>query len=628
MTNRLRFSRLASPAQPVALVFGEGGELADIPALTLEGAGVLPELEVSGSMSVAIFLDSDSVLPELEVTGALTWDSRTERPIGMPVDARFQRAVPHGRPSTVRFQQSVQLGARKTISWQDAKELRRNYAVRFQDDRRIANRTDVRWQDATPVDLRAYSQRFQDTLARDGRVAVYYQDAIDRPGVVRRQSFQNALKADREWLVRYQEARSQVGRMNVLFNNALSFQSSRGWARFQDAIQPGIGSYVPPEPPGDPCYLPPLGGNVQLRFRARWSNDTRLRFYCERHGGPGPEPGETIVVPIRKTYMTLNTLELRRVDTDQALLAYGFTLAIDADSWTWTWSATLRADALALVQRAPGGDPIVVEAMLNGVAYRFVVERVARDTRFASARLAVSGRGLAAILASPFAPSLTHSSAVAMTAQQLMANVLTINGVGMGWDLDWQLADWPVPAGAWSIQGSYMDAVLDIATAAGGYVQPHATEQRLRILPRYPTAPWDWSTVTPDIELPVAPVALEATEWVDKPAYNRIWLGGTSTGVFGPLTRAGTAGDLVAPQVNHALITDIEAWRQRGRAELASGGRQAHLQLTLQVLPETGLILPGKFIRYLGAPGIGIVRSTSYDWSTKRQTIGVETHVA
>lgn len=326
--------------------------------------------------------------------------------------------------------------------------------------------------------------------------------------------------------------------------------------------------------------------------------------------------------------MTINTLELHRVDTGQALLAYGFTLTIDADSWTWSWSATLRADALALVQRAPGGDPVMVEAVLNGKAYRFLVERVARDTRFASSRLSVSGRGLAAILAAPLAPSLTHSSTAAMTAQQLMANVLTINGVELGWDLDWELDDWPVTAGAWTLQGSYMDAVVDIAAAAGGYVQPHATEQRLRILPRYPAAPWDWSTITPDYELPAAPVAVEATEWIDKPAYNRIFVGGTSTGVFGPLTRAGAAGDLIAPQVNHPLITHIDAWRQRGRAELASGGRQAHLQLTLQVLPETGLILPGKFIRYLGAPGIGIVRSTSYDWSTKRQTIGVETHVA
>ena len=48
-------------------------------------------------------------------------------------------------------------------------------------------------------------------------------------------------------------------------------------------------------------------------------------------------------------------------------------------------------------------------------------------------------------------------------------------------------------------------------------------------------------------------------------------------------------------------------------------------------MPETGIIVPGNFVRYVGdTTVVGIVRSTSLDWSrpVMRQTIGVETHVA
>ena len=49
----------------------------------------------------------------------------------------------------------------------------------------------------------------------------------------------------------------------------------------------------------------------------------------------------------------------------------------------------------------------------------------------------------------------------------------------------------------------------------------------------------------------------------------------------------------------------------------------------MQVLPETGVIVPGQFVRYLSpTPKLGIVRSTSIDWSRPklRQTVRLETH--
>lgn len=116
---------------------------------------------------------------------------------------------------------------------------------------------------------------------------------------------------------------------------------------------------------------------------------------------------------------------------------------------------------------------------------------------------------------------------------------------------------------------------------------------------------------------------------MDKPLYNRVFVGGVGAGVSGPFTRSGSAGDVIAPQVNHALITDLPAFRQRGLAEISDTGRQEHVTLTMQVLPETGIIMPGQFIRYVGEKTVmGLVRSTaiSFNRPTLRQVIGVETH--
>ena len=263
--------------------------------------------------------------------------------------------------------------------------------------------------------------------------------------------------------------------------------------------------------------------------------------------------------------------------------------------------------------------------------FKLRLERTGRDRRFMpQERWSVSGRGLATVLADPWAKSLPFGNpGQLLTAHQLAVEALKINGVFNGWDVDWKLEDWVVPAGAWAMQGTYIDAINDIASAVGGYVQPHNTDPVLRILPKYPTAPWAWGDVVPDFEIPAAAAELEGTEFTDKPIYNRVFVGGISAGVFGPITRAGTAGELIAPQATHALITDATAQRQRGLAELADTGRQAMVSLSMQVLPETGVILPGQFVRYKGPETVaGIVRSTAINWAAPRlrQVLEVETH--
>jgi hypothetical protein len=83
--------------------------------------------------------------------------------------------------------------------------------------------------------------------------------------------------------------------------------------------------------------------------------------------------------------------------------------------------------------------------------------------------------------------------------------------------------------------------------------------------------------------------------------------------------------------VTDDLITHADAARQRGTAILADTGRQARISLSMPVLDETGIILPGQLVRYVdgATTRLGLARSVNVSASLPkvRQTVEIETHV-
>ena len=326
----------------------------------------------------------------------------------------------------------------------------------------------------------------------------------------------------------------------------------------------------------------------------------------------------------------LNDVQLRRVEGNYILPATTLQMQIDMDSWTWSFSTSMPASALAVVEPGQAGDKVILEASVNGQKFSLLAEDIQREKVFGKSTISISGRGLSAMLADPYSPILTFKNDIERTAQQLMNDALMINGVSIGWSVDWRIDDWLVPAGVWSHQGSYMSALTTIASAAGAFIQPDPTALTLRILPRYPVKPWEWPSATPDIELPSAAVTRESISWTDKPDYNAVYVSGaTAGGILGYVKRAGSAGDKLAPMITDALITDSAPARQRGISILAETGRNASYSLSLPVLQESGIIMPGKMTRYVdSAEVMGIVKgvSISAEQSKLRQTIEVQTH--
>jgi hypothetical protein len=392
--------------------------------------------------------------------------------------------------------------------------------------------------------------------------------------------------------------------------------------RHAEAIYPAPGLATWPTPPGP--ETPGDDWNVELQFCRERDGTTTLIFGdCNK-----PDPGGTIIIPVREIYSVINTVTLTELD-GTPIDADGFSASIDADSWTWNWSTSIPETAMAQV-RPDTTTRVELIATINGEPLRVLVETIQRERRFGESWLKVSGRGRAAFLSDPLAPVIQYTNDSPLTAQQALNAAMTTNGVPIGWTLDWQIEDWQIPAGIFSHSGTWIDAAKRIAEAGGAYVQSHDTDKVLRIMPRYPIAPWNWPSATPDIQLPEDAVEVEGIEWQEKPDYNAVWIHGGEQGRADRIIVGSTGGTNPAPTVVDELATDPAMTRQRGLALLGDTGKQASINLRLPVLPETGLIRPGALIEYIeqGNTRRGLVRSLSISHSRPElwQTIGVETH--
>jgi hypothetical protein len=623
VTTDLLFRQAPLTAPPVNLVFGEVGDAVEVEIVI---AGAFPAFGGTVWISLVTHASIVGSFPAFGGSVQAQYISGANRPLVGKTGTSWQETSQ--RPAGVQHRNETPAHPRTGVdtAWQAGVPAKVGVDVSLEHTLR-------------PAHAFVTAQKQDAARVRAGVIVIPQGDALRDRRSSRTTGFQAARRTATQhgggWQERQRDRRPRLAsawqlaaalRVGSMAPAGCALALQRFWrGRRQEAMRPPAGTSPRPgivTPPFDPCYLP----DPHLLFADAGSADTRLLFICERHAGPPA----TVVVPIRRVYMVINDVSLRRVDGNIELPALAMTLSIDIDSWTWGFNATLPASALADLEPGVDGDPVELEANINGQAYRVLAEQLARERQFGSASIRVQGRGRAAVLDAPYAPVRNFGNAEARTAQQLMADVLTGNGVGLGWAIEWGLIDWLVPAGAFSHQGSYIAALNAIAGAAGGYLQPHATDAVLRVLPRYPSAPWQWGTLTPDLELPAAVTLREGIEWVEKPRYNRVFVSGTAQGVLGQVTRAGTAGDLLAPMVTDTLITHADAARQRGLAVLADTGRQAQVSLRLPVLAETGIIVPGKLVRYVDGTTtrLGLVRSTSVDVSRPEvwQTIGVETH--
>jgi hypothetical protein len=616
----LRFDRPAST--DANLLFGESFVA---PRNDVTVLATLPGLTVQVRLRPVVTLSAVAILPGITFTAEVRYESHAQRPTVSRTSHLWQVA----RLTENGAQQGQQDAAATPAGW-DAAWRRTTAApqgiehslppvLKSAPEQRLAHH-----QDAMPLrDATWFAHH--DGTRRDLACRGQHQNAAPMRDSTRF-SHQDGDRAKRAGRISAWQVARRLGQ-----GQGTDFQSARpspmAWrVRYQDAVPPppGISIWVIPEPPApSPCYAP----SPRLLFNALSATDGSLLFVCDNNIQPGEGP---VVVPIRRVYFVINNVTLHRLPDGLPVPVFSLSLSLDAASWTWGFDAQLPAAAESLIAPGSNGGPVELVASVNGTTFRVLAESISRERIFGDASIRISGRGRNAVLAAPYAPVMTFRNSEARTARQLMDDVLTLNGIPLGWNIDWSLTDWNVPSGVFTQQGTWMEALVAIAGAAGGYLLPHPSDQTIRVRHRYPVAPWDWGTVTPDFVLPVDAVSRESLRWVEKPAYNRVFVSGQDVGVLGQVTRTGTAGDVLAPMVVDALITEAAAARQRGITVLADTGHQIEVSLRLPVLADTGIIQPGAFVEYHdgSATRLGIVRSTQVEAGMPEvwQTLGVESH--
>jgi hypothetical protein len=609
---------------PTWLVFGDS-DTSTHPDSMLEVSGVLPELVARLHVVIGVPVALQAALPDLVGTVNVKYQSQTQRPtvahvltwsqVSMVTESGLTQLEQHAQATntdaTDHAQNASSIRQGVSPSYFESMRTNREVGSQFHDGCLRRSRLDANWSDGLA------DRRVNSTSP--------FQEGLRAPTLRAVGRFEDGLHDRRAWLENswagaIPRNKGYTGHAGAAISLKRLLPSA-----FQEAwvARPGV-HLNPVTPPIDPTYwgtallfaCPPLAAPM-LVFGSR---------QCEI---PEEPPTGVVTVAVRKVYFVINDVSLRRSSNGVEVPVNSLSLSLDASSWAWGFDAVLPHSSQSLID-AGGSGVVELLANVNGTTFAVLAENISRERSFGQTSIRLTGRGKNAVLAAPYAPVMTFTNSQARTARQLMDDVLTINGVSMGWNVDWGLTDWNVPAGVFSHQGTWIEALSVIAGAAGGYLLPHPRDPTIRVRHRYPVAPWEWSTVTPNFVLPVDAVEKESLRWLEKPSYNRVFVSGQEAGVLAQVTRSGTAGDSLAPMVVDALITEAAVARQRGMAVLSDIGRQIEVSLNLPVLLDTGIIEPGAVVQYrdAGVDRIGLVRSTQVQAGFPEvwQTLGVQTY--
>jgi len=605
---------------------GFADESGALPSVVIAGAAQLPGLSADGSMRLGVRLGGDPEQPSWVrvVAGHLTYKSAAARPLVASVVVQQQRSSAAQSGADTSHRQSERLHAGWGTECHSSVHLPASVSLRHKKAQERSVYRAVVSQAAIGLPA-SVSLRHKKAQERSVYRAVVSQAAIGLPASVSLRH-QDTLRVHVAAAAAHQTAKglSVLHAGRIATASALILQLA-AWS--QEAIPPAPGitrGPVPPTPQKPICYDPATVG--KLIFDEVFSGRAKIIFRCLRAAPPAPSA--RYAIPILRVYMTAHSLSARRIPEDIAVSLLDVSISTDDDSWCWSLQASGPESLLDQLAPGAGGLPARVLITIDGIEWIFAIERLARSRKFGQHRVQVQGRSVTALLTAPYMPPATIINAEPRTAQQCIVEALEFTGTELVWNAD----DWTLPAGVWSYSGTPLGAALRVAESIGAIVRSDRVAQRLTIAPRYAVEPWDWASTTPDIVMPADVIVTDSLEPDNSPPYNAVYVSGQAQGISARIKRAGTAGEVLAPQIVDALITDQVAARQRGIAVLGAAGKRQKHTLDMPLLTggtAPGLIAPGYFLHVDdvgGAAWRGLVRGLQLRASLPvvRQTITVE----
>ncbi|WP_279488070.1 hypothetical protein [Aeromonas veronii] len=435
----------------------------------------------------------------------------------------------------------------------------------------------------------------------------------DKAGMWQASGYRNPPRLDQEWQADQWSHGAAVGLLLYGRRLRLGLPLWKGWRDgWEEAMQPGPGTSPDPKPPIIPER--PDKRTLRLEF-GRKLGEAELEFVW--HGSDA-----AIVIPTRRVYLVSNTAKIVRVRDGLDIPATAVSIELDTDSWAWQFSAQIPRIAAAALT-----DEEEVSIHINGQQWDCVCDGWQSSQSFGRESATLTGRSRTAYLSPTHVLAQAVSERAAATMAQLAAAVLPV-----GWTLDWQAADWLVPAGFFSLDNQTpIEVVRYLAEAAGGFVLPHQRNRHLVIKPRYPTVPWQLDTAQADVAIPRAIITTLGSDFLPGHAANGIWVSGGHQGISARVVRQGMAGDQQAPTITHPLVCDVTAARAQGVVGLAKTMPKRTQTIELPLSADTGLILPGALLAVDGWKGynrgVRVSAALQSRAMTVRQQLSVEQFV-
>lgn len=513
-----------------------------------------------------------------------------------------------------------------------------------------------RWQPAAPLPLaaragwtaatataRGVASRFQPATAVQGNGSARWNEAGTEPAGIR-SGWQPAGVARTGRVTRWQAGRLTLAATRERFQVRLPLltpalgdawrdgapMTVRLTLGFRDGLPAPLTLVEVWQPAGYPSNAPNPGPPIPPVIRPTWG--ARLRLRC-------PLPGTRLRIgrtpcimiperelPIRRTYMSVNSASLVRWPDLTPLPCTDITIETDFDSWCWALTANLVTPAAwPLVQPSPG--PCQVQATINGQVWRFLLDVPNRQQSFNSDRVALKGRSRSAWLHDPYLPSRDYSEANPREMEQLADAALD----NTGWTVDWALENWVVPGGRYVGHNTPVGCLIRLANATDDGIYTHPVDQVITLHKRWPVPAWLLDAATVDLTIPADAVISLTQSPVYTQTYNGVYVSGTSHGALALVKIAGTDGALQpAEPITHELLCDVDgvAARQRGLNALSDSGAGFEMDAETLLIPEVGLVRPGLIVSIAGMKGISRSCKINAQWSDAglkvRQSVGLE----
>ena len=466
-------------------------------------------------------------VPNRLLGGGLRWELPTDR--GRPLQLPVRSVEPRGDAAALPFGQADALESQLTARWDTATPIDAGRELPYgQAAQQLAQASELPFGHSTPID---------DTRAAPWGAAVPTADTVLAP-----------------WSVPSQINQSASTPWGVAVPRALAITAFWRAAAARGAVialpwgpagrrQTGIGTPWPVDPnPGNP------GGTLQPIIREAYIMTPVI---------------SAVVLPGRTP---LNVLSVR--------------LGTDVDSYGWQGSAQIPFAELPMVR--PGTEMVDIELTINGYTWVLSVDDYSDNRRFNARTASLSIRSRSAVLDAPFAPPRTGIADEARDASQLADEQL----VSAGWSLTWDAVDWLVPGDRWSYQdATVMQAIGELAAAIGAGIETARTTLDLKVRSRYPVSPWAWGAASPYAVIPAHIVDSMSGGAARGPGANGCWVfDGAGAGALVRIT--GTGGEVQVAQIVERLLSEADAQRERGRVEIARGGRISTHQLRIPLFPS------------------------------------------